>query len=101
MSVVDDPTRRNATCAPSGDQLGSKSRSAAAETAVVAPGALQSAESEPPPAEPVAYRRYVMPQAGEAAGAAPAGDSMLADYNDYLARLAAGEPAQPVRKENR
>ena len=74
--------------------------------ATVAPGtpAPRPAEAEPPPAEPVAYRRYVMPQGGEAVGAASAGDSMLADYNDYLARLAAGEPAQPAqsaRKENR
>ena len=79
---------------------------AAAEATADAPGAaaLRSAESEPPVAEPVAYRRYVMPQGGETVGAASAGDSMLADYNDYLARLAAGEPAQPAqsaRKENR
>jgi DNA-binding transcriptional regulator of glucitol operon len=36
--------------------------------------------------EPVPYRRYLMPQSRDAI--APAGDSTLAAYNDYLSRLA-------------
>ena len=74
---------------------------AAAETPASIASAPRPAESGQTSAEPVAYRRYVMPQRGEATDPASAGDSMLADYNDYLARLAAGDPAQPGRKENR
>ena len=56
----------------------------------------QRAEPVVPPVEAVAYRRYVMPQSSD--GIAPAGDAELAAYNDYLAKLAAGNPA---REENR
>ncbi|MDQ2749831.1 MAG: hypothetical protein M3Y44_09950 [Actinomycetota bacterium] len=41
--------------------------------------------------EPVAYRRYVMPQSGEVP--APAGDPQHAAYNDYLAGLDNNAPA--------
>lgn len=48
-------------------------------------GRTPGLEPHPDPDQPVAYRRYVMPQSG--AGPAPAGDSEHAAYNDYLARL--------------
>lgn len=44
------------------------------------------AEPATAPAEPVAYRRYVMPTAPQ-----PADDPVHAAYNDYLAGLAAHE----------
>jgi DNA-binding transcriptional regulator of glucitol operon len=71
-----------------------RSRAASAAGAP-APGS-QPAEPAPAADEPVAYRRYVMPQSSDRV--APAGDAELAAYNDYLARLAAGDPA---REENR
>lgn len=48
-----------------------------------------SQEPAPPvePAEPVAYRRYVMPQSSD--GPVVASDPQQAAYNDYLASLAA------------
>ena len=58
---------------------------------VAADGASQQAEAAPPADEPVAYRRYVMPQSASAP--APAGDAELTAYNDYLARLAGRTPA--------
>ncbi|HEU5006810.1 MAG TPA: hypothetical protein VFT67_07550 [Jatrophihabitantaceae bacterium] len=68
---------------------------AASAAGAPAPGS-QPAEPAPSAAEPVAYRRYVMPQSSDAV--APAGDAELAAYNDYLGRLAAGNAA---REENR
>jgi DNA-binding transcriptional regulator of glucitol operon len=54
-------------------------------------GRLPDPEPEPSQDQPVAYRRYVMPQSGNAA--APAADPERAAYNDYLARLDADSPA--------
>lgn len=73
-------------------------RDAARSRAVSASGAPgpQPAEAGPASVEPVAYRRYVMPQSSDRAGSAA--DPELAAYNDYLANLAAGDPA---REENR
>lgn len=70
-------------------------RSRAASAAGSGPDPRQ-AEPVPSPAEPVAYRRYVMPQSSDPVP--QSGDPELAAYNDYLARLAAGQPA---REENR
>jgi DNA-binding transcriptional regulator of glucitol operon len=70
-------------------------RSRATEASGPAAGS-QRAEPGPAPAEPVAYRRYVMPQSGD--GDASAGDPELAAYNDYLARLAAGDPAREEKR---
>jgi DNA-binding transcriptional regulator of glucitol operon len=54
-------------------------------------GRLADPEPASSPDQPVAYRRYVMPQSGSAP--APAADSEHAAYNDYLARLDANSPA--------
>ena len=55
------------------------------------PTASPSPASVPQPPQPVAYRRYVMPQSTNAP--ARAEDELHAAYNDYLAKLAraAGE----------
>jgi len=42
-------------------------------------------EKPPPPEEPVAYRRYVMPQAAD--GPIGGQDTFHSDYNAYLASL--------------
>lgn len=52
-----------------------------------APSRLPAASAE----NPVAYRRYVMPQSSSTR--APAGDAIHAAYNDYLASLAGKSPA--------
>ena len=70
-------------------------RSRAAATAEPSAGS-QPAEPEPTAPEPVAYRRYVMPQSTD--GDTSAGDPELAAYNDYLARLAAGNPAREEKR---
>jgi hypothetical protein len=54
-------------------------------------GRLPEPEPAPDPDQPVAYRRYVMPQSGSAQ--APAADPEHAAYNEYLARLDANPPA--------
>jgi hypothetical protein len=55
-------------------------------------GGLPDPEPATSPDQPVAYRRYVMPQSGSPQ--APAADPEHAAYNDYLARLDANEPAR-------
>jgi DNA-binding transcriptional regulator of glucitol operon len=55
----------------------------------------QPAEPTAAAPEPVAYRRYVMPQSAD--GPAPAADSEHAAYNEYLAGLA----DKPADKETR
>ncbi|MDT4971145.1 MAG: hypothetical protein QOG22_1288 [Pseudonocardiales bacterium] len=54
-------------------------------------GRLPDPEATPNPDQPVAYRRYVMPQSS--AAQAPSTDPEHAAYNDYLARLDADLPA--------
>lgn len=57
------------------------------------PACAQNAEAAAVPSEPVAYRRYLMPQSSD--GPVRADDAEQAAYNDYLARLAAKvDPAQ-------
>ncbi len=50
-----------------------------------ADGGPQNAESVAAADEPVAYRRYVMPQSSDSRPSTD--DPVLTDYNDYLARL--------------
>lgn len=57
------------------------------EAEPVAGSQSEPAEGHAVEPEPVAYRRYVMPQSSDAP--APAADTEHAAYNDYLARLAA------------
>jgi hypothetical protein len=54
-------------------------------------GRLPDPEPAPSPDQPVAYRRYVMPQSGS--DQVTAADPEHAAYNDYLARLDANSPA--------
>jgi hypothetical protein len=79
-----------------GRVLRDAARARAASADGAAPDGSQPAEPAPPADEPVAYRRYVMPQSSDRV--APAGDAELAAYNDYLARLAAGNPAREEKR---
>jgi DNA-binding transcriptional regulator of glucitol operon len=53
------------------------------------PAGIENAEAMRAVAQPVAYRRYLMPSAADAQPAER--DSERARYNDYLARLAEGD----------
>jgi DNA-binding transcriptional regulator of glucitol operon len=62
-------------------------------------GRLPDPESAESADQPVAYRRYVMPQSGSVQ--APSADPEHAAYNDYLARLDAksSETTRTIRAE--